>query len=69
MYTAESVRVNWVVVRVNVFLRYGIRIGFKLFENPHRKNKEITKTNANPVWGTSVVTIPFANDVFNIQTP
>ena len=39
-------------------------MGFKLFEKPHKKNKETTKINANRVLETSVVTMPFASDVF-----
>jgi hypothetical protein len=57
-----------VVVSVNVFFRWGIRIGFKLFEKPHKKNSEITKINAI-VLETSVVTMPFGSDVFISQCP
>ncbi len=39
-------------------------MGFRLFEKPHKKNKEVTKIKANPVLATLAVDIPLGSDVF-----
>ena len=52
------------VVNVNDFFRWGISIGFKLFEKPHKKNKVVTRINANPVLEPLLMATFFANDVF-----
>jgi hypothetical protein len=56
------------VVSVNDFFRWGIRIGFRLFEKPHKKNKEVTKTKANPVFETVLIATSFGSDVFIAYT-
>jgi hypothetical protein len=43
------------VVNVNDFFKWGIRMGFRLFEKPHKKNREVTKANAKPVLEEVVV--------------
>ena len=52
------------VVNVNDFFRWGISIGFKLFEKPHKKNKVVIRINANPVLETLLTTTFAADDVF-----
>jgi len=64
IYTAESTKVDCVVVNVNDFFRWGISIGFRLFEKPHKKNKVVIRINANPVLETALVAAFFGNDAF-----
>ena len=51
------------VVSVNDFFKWGIRIGFRLFEKPHKKNREVTKTKAKPVLEAAVVVVVFWGSV------
>lgn len=51
-------------MRVNDFFRWGIRIGFKLFENPHRKNNDVTKIKAKPALVAVLVDVFFGSAVF-----
>jgi hypothetical protein len=33
--------VDWVVVKVNDFFKWGIKMGTRLLANPHKKNKQV----------------------------
>ena len=44
---------------MNDFFRCGIRIGFRLFENPHKKNKDVTRIKAKPVFVAVLFVVPF----------
>jgi hypothetical protein len=45
MYTAESTNVDWVVVKVNDFFKWGIKMGTRLLAKPHKKNKQVININ------------------------
>lgn len=48
--TAESTKVDWVVVSVKDLFKWGIKMGSRLCAKPQRKNKHETSINGTKVF-------------------
>ena len=53
MQTAEPIKVAW-VFNVNDFLKWRIKTGCRLLENPHKKSRKVIITKAMPVGDNGV---------------
>lgn len=67
MKTAESIKDDCNVVKLKDFFKCGMRIGSRLWTNPHIKKREVIIANANlvdaDVWLIAIVSVLFLSFV------